>query len=52
LGIANPTVQIADNTGAMILPDGITGLSSTSTLTVDLTSFGTLTGTWTITCVG
>jgi len=37
-------VVIFDNTAQQIIPDNITGL--TNTVQVDLTTFGTLTGTW------
>ena len=37
-------VHIFDNNNLEILPDDITG--ATNSFTVDLTSFGTLTGTW------
>lgn len=38
-------IQVYDNNDKMIIPDEVT-LSSTSALTVDLTSYSTLTGTW------
>ena len=37
-------ITILDNNDKVIIPDEITCL--TSTITVDLTSFGTLSGTW------
>ena len=45
-------VQIANNNNQVIVhPDEITYISS-SQLTIDFTSFGTLTGTWTVVAVG
>jgi hypothetical protein len=44
-------IAIADNNSLMIIPDNITFTSATA-LSVDLTSFGTITGTWSLTCVG
>lgn len=38
------TVMIFDNNGKQIIPDQVTGAANT--VAVDLTSFGTLTGTW------
>jgi hypothetical protein len=38
------SVQVFDNTAKQIIPDVITGL--TNTFTIDLTSYGTLSGTW------
>lgn len=38
------SVRIFDNNAKEIIPDTITGL--TNTVTIDLTSYGTLTGTW------
>lgn len=40
-------VQIFDNSDIMILPDTIT-LIDTSSLTIDLTSYGVITGTWNV----
>ncbi|MBL1176876.1 hypothetical protein [Pantanalinema sp. GBBB05] len=40
-------VTIADNNNKQIIPDEIT-FTSTSALSVDLTSYGTLSGTWTV----
>lgn len=37
-------VQVFNNSAQMIIPDQVTGL--TNTFTIDLTSYGTLTGTW------
>jgi len=45
LGHKYCTVQVFDNSDINILPDTIT-LTSTTALTIDLTSYGTLTGTW------
>lgn len=47
LGNAYPSVTVYDNNGKVILPDEITS-SSINALAVDLTSFGTLTGDWTV----
>jgi len=47
LGLSAPypmSITIFDNTGLMIVPDDVTG--STNSHDVDLSSFGTLTGTW------
>lgn len=44
-------VEIYDNTDKKILPDEVT-LSSTNASAIDLTSFGTLTGTWNAVVVG
>jgi len=38
------TIRIFDNNAKEIIPDSVTGL--TNTATIDLTSYGTLTGTW------
>lgn len=46
LGVARPIVQVVDNNGAKIEPDAVTGLNSTSSCVVDISSFGTITGTW------
>ena len=43
-------VQVYDNNSKMILPDEITA-TSTTVSTIDLTSFGTITGTWRVRCV-
>jgi hypothetical protein len=51
LGNKVVTVQISDNTDKVIQPDDIT-LTSTTASTVDLTSFGTLTGTWNVIVTG
>jgi len=40
-----PVVQIYDNNNLMVIPDEITA-TSTSVSTIDLSSFGTITGTW------
>ena len=45
LGQQYVNVQVYDNTDKLIHPDNIT-LTSTSVSTIDLSSFGTLTGTW------
>jgi hypothetical protein len=45
LGVQYGSVTIVDNTGKEILPDDVT-FTSTTALAVDLTSYGTLTGTW------
>ena len=47
LGTKYHLVAIYNNSDALIIPDGVT-LSSTSALTVDLTTFGTITGTWNV----
>src|SRR3972149_7718615 len=47
LGIQYVNFTIYDNNGKMILPDDATA-TSTSVLTIDLTSYGTLSGTWNI----
>jgi hypothetical protein len=44
-------VQVFDDNNRVIYPDEITLVSSTQ-FTLDLTSFGTLTGTWNLTAVG
>lgn len=52
LGNQYPMVVIANNDNAAIAyPDGIS-FTSTSACNVDLTSFGTLTGTWNYTVIG
>lgn len=45
LGKQYPQVIVYDNNGKKITPDDITA-TSTSVTTIDLTSFGTITGTW------
>lgn len=45
LGRDTVPVTVKDNNGKTVMPDEIT-FSSTSALTIDLTSFGTLSGTW------
>lgn len=47
LGLSAPytlLIQIYDNNGNMITPDEVTG--TTNSHTVDLTSYGTISGTW------
>lgn len=47
LGLSTPftlNLTVADNSQKMIIPDDVT--FATNTITVDLTSYGTLTGTW------
>jgi hypothetical protein len=44
-------VQVTDNTDKVIQPDDIT-MTSTTVTTIDLTSYGTLTGTWNVCVVG
>lgn len=51
LGNQYPGVTVIDDTGKMILPDDVT-YTSTSALTVDLTSFGTIANTWRVTVIG
>ncbi len=51
LGQQYPVVQLVDNNGKVIIPDDV-NLSATNSLTVDLTSFGTLTGTWRVQVTG
>lgn len=51
LGQKIVSVQISDNNDKLILPDDTT-LISTTACSVDLTSFGTLTGTWNVLAVG
>lgn len=51
LGQQYNNVTIYDNNGKVIQPDDITA-TSTSVVTIDLTSYGTLTGTWNIVVVG
>lgn len=51
LGNQYPGVWIIDNGARVVLPDEVTFTNGNS-LTVDLTSFGTLTGTWRVTVVG
>lgn len=41
------TVQVYNNSNQMVIPDQIT-LTGTNTLTIDFTSLGTLTGTWSV----
>lgn len=50
LGTTNCTYNIQDNNSKAIIPDDITFASNTAT--VDLTSFGSITGTWSITILG
>jgi hypothetical protein len=45
LGRQYVQVQIFDNTDTLVIPDDIT-LTDANTTTIDLSSFGTLTGTW------
>lgn len=40
-------VQVSDNSNQVIVPDSVT-LASSSTVTIDLTSYGILTGSWNI----
>lgn len=48
----NPSVvQVYDNSNKNILPDAIT-VVDTNNVTIDLTSWGTLTGTWRVVCLG
>jgi hypothetical protein len=51
LGKRYGDVNIINNNNQLIIPDNITYTSITAT-TVDLTSFGTLTGTWTVNVQG
>lgn len=51
LGVQYCTVQVFNNSDEMVIPDAIDD-SSTSALTVNLTSFGTLTGTWHVVVIG
>ena len=51
LGVAGVLLQIYDNSNQLINPDNIT-LTSTTVATVDLTSYGTLTGTYTYVVMG
>lgn len=51
LGQATVLVQIFDNNGKLVIPDDIT-LTSTTVSTVDLTSWATLTDTWSYIVVG
>ena len=44
-------VQIFDNSNKMIIPDEVT-LSSSTQCTVDLTNYGTITGTWNAVVIG
>lgn len=44
-------VQISDNSDKVLIPDDIT-LSSTTQCSIDLTSFGTLSGTWSVIVCG
>lgn len=46
-----PQVTIYDNNNRIVFPDEVTGTSS-SVSTVDLTTFGTLTGTWRYVVIG
>lgn len=45
------TVQVFDNNNKQVIADDVT-LTSSSVCTIDLTSFGTLTGTWKVVVVG
>jgi len=45
LGIKENAVEVYDNTSKLIIPDVVTAVNTTS-LTIDLTTYGTLTGTW------
>lgn len=47
LGVKYVAVKIYNNEDKEILPDEIT-LSSTTTLTIDLSSYGTISGTWNV----
>ena len=47
LGIREVLCQVYDNSFKLVFPDEIT-LNSTTALTLDLTSFGTIAGTWTV----
>lgn len=51
LGVQYVNVTVYDNNQDSIMPDNIDATSTTVT-TIDLTSFGTLTGTWNIRVVG
>jgi hypothetical protein len=51
LGDSHVLVQVYDNNNKLVLPDDIT-LTSTNVVTVDLTSFGTISGTWKVFVVG
>lgn len=51
LGQQYVTATVVDNNAKVVLPDEIT-FSSTSALAIDLTSFGTLTGTWRVVITG
>jgi hypothetical protein len=46
-----PTVQLYDNTNKLVNPDEVIGTNTTN-LSVDFSTFGTLTGTWRYTVVG
>lgn len=51
LGNKLVTVQISDNNDKIVLPDEVT-LTSATQASIDLTSFGTLTGTWSLVICG
>lgn len=51
LGQKYVQVSVYDNTDKKVMPDDIT-LTNTTTLTIDFTSFGTLTGTWNVIVIG
>lgn len=51
LGTQYTTVVVYDNNNRIVQPDDITATSTTVT-TIDLSSFGTLTGTWHATVIG
>jgi hypothetical protein len=51
LGAQFVNVQVTDNANRVIYPDEIT-LSSATQFSVDLTSFGTISGTWNLVAVG
>jgi hypothetical protein len=44
-------VRIYDNTGKTVIPDEITATNANS-LSIDLTTFGTLSGTWNVVVIG
>jgi hypothetical protein len=46
-----PVVVIFDNNDIEVVPDSVTATDS-STATIDLSTFGTLTGTWSYTVTG
>jgi len=47
LGSTYPVVEVYDNNGKVITPDEITYVN-TNSITVDLSSFGTISGTWNV----